>query len=134
MVFTFYIFAAVLIWFSFRSLRGGISFLRYVKEELAKGRFSFSPFASVIVPCKGLDEDIDENLSALLQQDYPAYEVIFVVDDQNDPAVQVINDLTNGKGAVVSGSENALSASPRLHGENIGFGLSGTGRQECDVR
>jgi len=93
MIFVFYIFAVVLIWFSFRSFRGGINFLAYVRSELSKASSSFTPFASVIVPCKGLDEGIDENLSALLEQDYPAYEVIFVVDDENDDAIRVIDEI-----------------------------------------
>ena len=94
MIIVFFILAAVLILFSFRSFRGGISFLRYVRDELAKPVSSFTPFASVIAPCKGLDQGIEENLSALLKQDYPAYEVIFVVDDESDPAVRVIDEIS----------------------------------------
>ena len=94
MTILFFILAAVLILFSFRSFRGGIGFLRYVRNDLAKPASSFTPFASVIAPCKGLDQGIEENLSTLLKQDYPAYEVIFVVDDKNDPAVQVIDRIS----------------------------------------
>jgi cellulose synthase/poly-beta-1,6-N-acetylglucosamine synthase-like glycosyltransferase len=94
MTILFFTLAAVLILFSFRSFRGGISFLRYVTKELARPTSSFTPFASVIVPCKGLDQGIEENLLALLEQDYPTYEVIFVVDDENDPAVSVIDKIS----------------------------------------
>jgi ceramide glucosyltransferase len=45
------------------------------------------------VPCRGLDEGISENLRALAEQDYPEYEVIFVVDDPGDEAVPVIEDI-----------------------------------------
>ncbi|MDQ3220228.1 MAG: glycosyltransferase, partial [Acidobacteriota bacterium] len=65
----------------------------YFKSELAKPCSEFTPFASIIAPCKGLDADLDENLSALFRQDYPKYEVIFVVDYENDKAVSVIRGL-----------------------------------------
>jgi cellulose synthase/poly-beta-1,6-N-acetylglucosamine synthase-like glycosyltransferase len=34
-----------------------------------------------------------ENLSALFRQNYPAYEIIFVIDNANDPARAIIEDL-----------------------------------------
>lgn len=47
-------------------------------------------FVSVIVPIKGLDPGIEENVKSLLSQDYERYEVIYVVDDFNDPCVNVL--------------------------------------------
>ena len=81
MIFIFYILAATLIYFSYRSFRGGVNYLNYFKHELARPPSDFMPFTTVIVPCKGLDQGLSENLEALLVQDYPNYEVIFVVDD-----------------------------------------------------
>jgi cellulose synthase/poly-beta-1,6-N-acetylglucosamine synthase-like glycosyltransferase len=46
----------------------------------------------VIAPCKGIDVGLAANLGAVLNQDYPDFEVIFVVDDANDPAVPAIED------------------------------------------
>ncbi len=94
MIFIFYILAALLIFLSYKSFRGGIDYLRYFKSELAKPASDFMPFASVIVPCRGLDEGLEENLSALLDQDYARYEVLFVVDDENDKAGSVIKKLS----------------------------------------
>lgn len=94
MLIVFYILAALLIFLSFKSFRGGIEFRRYVRGELAKPASSFTPFASIMVPCKGLDDGLEENLSALLEQNYPGYEVIFVVDDENDPAVAIIKKVS----------------------------------------
>ena len=48
---------------------------------------------AVIAPCKGLDADLAENLTALLEQDYPSYEVTFVVDSRQDPAHALIDNL-----------------------------------------
>ena len=89
----FYILAILLIFLSYKSFRGGINYLNYFKSELAKPRSDFAPVASIIAPCKGLDDGLSENLKALTGQDYPEYEVIFVVDDKNDRAVPVIEKL-----------------------------------------
>lgn len=93
MIITFYLFAVLLVWLSFRSLTGGIAYLRYVRSELAKPQSSYTPFATVIVPCKGIDQGLEENLRALVDQEYPDYEVIFVVDSNQDPAVPVIEQV-----------------------------------------
>src|SRR6476660_4886589 len=93
MIIVFYILAALLIYFSFRSLRGGIDYLEYFRRETAKPLSDHTPFVTIIAPCKGLDQGLRENLEALLVQDYTAYEVIFVVDDESDEAVPVIRSM-----------------------------------------
>lgn len=95
MIFIFYILSVLLIFLSYRSFRGGIDYLNYFKSELEKPVADFTPFVSIIAPCKGLDQGLEQNLKALLQQDFPAYEMIFVVDDKSDPAIAVIEDLLN---------------------------------------
>lgn len=111
MIFVFYIFAALLIWTSWLSLRGGLEFLRFFRSETAKAHPEYTPFTSVIVPCKGLDQGLDENLAALLRFDHPAYEVLFVVDDERDPAAAVIKDVAenfrNSKLIVAGIAENS---------------------------
>ena len=44
----------------------------------------------VLAPCKGHDVNLEENLRALLTQDYPDYEVTFIVQSAGDPACPVI--------------------------------------------
>lgn len=99
MIYVFYFFATILVWLSFKSFRGGITYLRYFREELAKPRSTFTPFVTVIVPCRGLDDGLDQNLTALLTQDFPIFEVIFVVDDANDLAVPVIERVSTENGS-----------------------------------
>jgi len=74
--------------------------MRFFRSELAKPSSDFTPFVSIITPCRGLDPGLKKNLDALFEQDYPAYEVIFVVDDKDDPAVAVID--VSHQGAVSS--------------------------------
>ncbi len=88
---SFYLFAILLVFLGYKSLRGGIDWLNYFKSELSKPETNFTPFASIIAPCRGLDDDLFENLSALFKQNYPNYEIIFVVDDENDEAAKLIN-------------------------------------------
>lgn len=101
MILIFYILAALLVYFSWKSFRGGIEYLKYFRSELAKPDNGFVPFVSVIAPCKGLDEGLKENLLALVKQNYPAYEIIFVVDDAADAAVSVINEISPKNGRLV---------------------------------
>ncbi|KAF9521133.1 glycosyltransferase family 21 protein [Hydnum rufescens UP504] len=51
------------------------------------------PGVSIIRPLKGLDPNLYENLESSLNQDYPNFEVIFSVQDENDQALQVVYEL-----------------------------------------
>lgn len=111
MTYLFYIFAAVLIWFSVKSFLGGIAYLRYFRAELSAVRPDWQPFATIIAPCKGLDDGLEQNLTALIELDYPEYEVIFVVDDPEDPAVKVIQAVSQtGEGYR---KKTALTVAPK---------------------
>jgi cellulose synthase/poly-beta-1,6-N-acetylglucosamine synthase-like glycosyltransferase len=90
----FYFFAALLIIQAVISLQGGVRYLSYFRREAeaAKDKRSFAPYASIIAPCRGLEQGLRENLAALFQQDYPAYEIIFVVDHPGDPALLIIEE------------------------------------------
>ncbi|HEY0430133.1 MAG TPA: glycosyltransferase [Pyrinomonadaceae bacterium] len=93
MIFVFYLFAALLVFMSWKSFRGGIDYLNFFKNELARPKSDYTPFVSIIAPCRGLDEDLEKNLSALFRQDFPLYEIIFAVDDPDDASVPVIKKL-----------------------------------------
>lgn len=93
MTIVYVLFSVLLIWLSFRSLRGGIDYLAFFRSELAKPLSDYTPKATIIAPCRGMDEGLHENLAALFEQDYPEFEVIFVVDDAADEAVGIINSL-----------------------------------------
>jgi ceramide glucosyltransferase len=48
---------------------------------------------SVLKPCAGIDEGLEENLRTFFEQDYPAYELLFAVRTPSDPASFVIQKL-----------------------------------------
>ena len=90
MLIPFYILAALLIYFSYKSFRGGIDYLNYFKREIAKPLPETTPFVTIFAPCRGVDQGMLENLDALLSQDYPEYEVVFIVDEESDEATKLI--------------------------------------------
>lgn len=53
----------------------------------------FHPPITILKPICGLDIDIYENFASFCQQDYPEYEIIFSVRDENDPCVQIVKKI-----------------------------------------
>jgi cellulose synthase/poly-beta-1,6-N-acetylglucosamine synthase-like glycosyltransferase len=60
------------------------SCMRGLGPQQATGR------VALFAPCKGLDLDFEANLHALFRQDYDNYEIIFIVENTDDPAYPAI--------------------------------------------
>ena len=81
------------------------SFAYYVVTIIAALRFfgarrerdavpsDFTPPLSILKPIYGLDRETYENYASFCLQDYPDYEILFCVSDDQDPAVPVIAEL-----------------------------------------
>jgi ceramide glucosyltransferase len=106
----FYLFAAIVIWLGIVSLRGGIQFHEYVKKETSKPPSPFTPFASIIAPCRGIDHGLKDNIASLFQQRYSAYELVFVTDRADDPSVAVIEDFIRESGVIRHSGSPLVSA------------------------
>ncbi|CAI2189468.1 3191_t:CDS:2, partial [Funneliformis geosporum] len=52
-----------------------------------------APGVTIIRPLKGVDCNLCENLISSFRQDYPNFEIIFSVANENDPAVKVVKKL-----------------------------------------
>ena len=70
----------------------GKRYLGYIRRCLEASQTPWTPSASVILPCKGLDEGLELNVEALLSQDYPEYEVIIVTASPDDEAIPVLKE------------------------------------------
>jgi len=53
----------------------------------------FCPPVSILKPLKGLDDDLSDNLTSFCNQAYPDYEIIFALEEKNDPALKLARDI-----------------------------------------
>lgn len=129
----FYFFAAIVIWLGILSLRGGVRFAAYVRIEVSKPLPGFTPDVSVFAPCRGLDNGLKQNLAALFQQAYPAYEIVFVSDRADDPSLGLIRELIEEQDQTSRISTKIIIAGPaddcgqKVH--NLRVAVS-----QCDAR
>ncbi|MDE1860037.1 MAG: glycosyltransferase family 2 protein, partial [Candidatus Micrarchaeota archaeon] len=94
------------------------------REEPIKSSSRFRPRTLIIVPCKGKDLGIEQNLKSLMNQDYKNYKVIAVVDSKKDPAIPYIKRskinllISDFKSERASGKVRAILTALKL---NKGF-------------
>jgi ceramide glucosyltransferase len=89
----YYFLAVLSCWFGLQSLLSGIRYAAYVRRETSRPLPDYKPFVSVIAPGRGLEPGLIDNLRPLVAQDYPRYEVLFVFDALDDPAIKIVDEL-----------------------------------------
>jgi cellulose synthase/poly-beta-1,6-N-acetylglucosamine synthase-like glycosyltransferase len=90
-----------------QSLRGSAQYRGYAQRSRERGSDvpdSDLPSVTLVVPCCGDEDGLEENLEAVLGQDYPALEVRFAVEDEDDaalPAIETVRARHPGRSEVV---------------------------------
>lgn len=97
---------------------------------------------ALIAPVKGADPELRRNLAALLEQDYADYQVVFVVESEDDPALPVIRkvaaDYPHAETRVVIAGQ-ATDSGQKVHNllaatENLDDKVSGLAFVDADSR
>jgi ceramide glucosyltransferase len=71
-----------------------ISNYHYAVVKLQKKKpLVYRPRTAVIIPCKGVDSHFAANIRSFFEQDYEAYHLLFVVEDESDPAYPALHTL-----------------------------------------
>lgn len=78
---------------SLLALVSGIRFALYARDNANGRQREYQPKAVILVPCRGLDEEFEENLRPLFTQNYSEYDLVFITGDEADPAHGVIARL-----------------------------------------
>lgn len=76
------------------SLIALLAVIRFLRERRkAPAPADYSPAVSLLKPLYGLEPQLRANLESFCRQDYPAYEILFSVRDESDPAAAVVRRL-----------------------------------------
>jgi ceramide glucosyltransferase len=82
--FIYYLIALFSIWQFFR---------RSIPRGMAD--HGYAPPVSILKPIRGLDPNAYENFASFCRQDYPNYEILFCVGEEDDPAVPILEKLAH---------------------------------------
>jgi len=111
----FCLFSAAAIALGVASLHSGQRQWNAIRSQVQAGPPLWTPPATLIVPIKGLEPGLVDNLRSLLEQDYPDYELLIAVRDSADPAVAQIKPWLNSRARLV-----VAGRGPRDTSEKIG--------------
>ncbi len=104
--FAYYLLA---IFASFQFFRAAKSDAAMDSDPSVRAASEFTPPISILKPIRGLDRETYENYASFCLQDYPEFEILFGVSDENDPAIpeieRIIRDFPSRSIRLLIGSE-----------------------------
>ncbi|WP_291765033.1 glycosyltransferase [Caldivirga sp. UBA161] len=76
---------------SMLSLYFEVKYWRGLRDPVDDGKY---PSVTVIMPIRGVDQNLEGNVKSILSQKYPAVrEYLFIIDDVNDPAYSLVSRI-----------------------------------------
>ena len=112
-LFWFFVIPATLA--TFWSIRTGRRYLEHVQSSLQDTPGSYHPPATLIVPVKGLEHDLSQNLLTLAEQDYPDYEFILVSRSESDRGLRSAQAVLGGRARVVVAGDPPDGQGEKVH-------------------
>ena len=111
----------------FFSLWQGLEWLKMARRRASAGPGLYTPRVALICPVKGLEDNLEANLLALTQFDYPQYEIFFAIATAEDPAFRVLERLVAGskRPAHIIRAGRALECSDKVHNLTAAVGQVG---------
>lgn len=120
---------------SLLALATSIGFARFAGRSTANRQREYQPKAVIFVPCKGLDHEFEENLRPLFTQNYGEYEIIFITENETDPAhgviAQMIGQSSRPAWLVVAGE--ATNRGQKIHNLCAGIEMLNTIDRRTEV-
>lgn len=111
----------------FFSLWQGLEWLKMARRRASAGPGLYTPRVALICPVKGLEDNLEANLLALTQFDYPQYEIFFAIATAEDPAFRVLERVVAGSKppAHIIRAGRALDCSDKVHNLTAAVGQVG---------
>ena len=111
----------------FFSLWQGLEWLKMARRRASAGPGLYTPRVALICPVKGLEDNLEANLLALTQFDYPQYEIFFAIATAEDPAFRVLERVVAGskRPAHIIRAGRALDCSDKVHNLTAAVGQVG---------
>lgn len=106
-----------------------VRMLLYVRRYPAGELTAYAPKAAVIVPCKDVSDGFEHRMINILNQQYPDYEVVFVVGSQADAAWPLLNQIVQGNPR----SKLVTSGRPTGRSQKVHNLLRGLEESEAEV-
>jgi cellulose synthase/poly-beta-1,6-N-acetylglucosamine synthase-like glycosyltransferase len=93
------VFVIVVIVGDFTATALTVLYQRVLYPRFFKRRFdaSYKPKCAIILPCKGVPKDLEQNLAPFLTLDYPDYSIYFALESETDAAYPIISRLIENK-------------------------------------
>jgi cellulose synthase/poly-beta-1,6-N-acetylglucosamine synthase-like glycosyltransferase len=113
---TFYILVVAELLLSFWSLFQGFQWFAMARRSTRQHSGFFTPRVALLCPCKGAETGLEENLSALAAQDYPNFEIFFILARANDDARDILKRVADASAAP---ARIVIAGQPKGCGEKV---------------